>query len=139
MQITSYEETGNTFHNDDHLRAGQSGDFKLVACWAVSHELSVAKFDKTLVVYSGCLTLSYFIQSRDTAGLGRNIKTNLLLIFGFKSWEAIKQKKNWRFEIKYARLKKTKKNQKNPKKPPQKNPTHLTNLSHRDVCISTTY
>lgn len=94
VQITSYEETGNTFHNDDHLRAGQSGDFKLVACWAVSHELSVAKFDKTLVVYSGCLTLSYFIQSRDTAGLGRNIKTNLLLIFGFKSWEAIKQKKS---------------------------------------------
>lgn len=80
VQITSYEETGNTFHNDDHLRAGQSGDFKLVACWAVSHELSVAKFDKT-----GCLTLSYFIQSRDTAGLGRNIKTNLLLIFRFKS------------------------------------------------------
>lgn len=63
VQITSYEETGNTFHNDDHLRAGQSGDFKLVACWAVSHELSVAKFDKTLIVYSGCLTLSYLLYS----------------------------------------------------------------------------
>lgn len=50
MQITSYEETGNTFHNDDHLRAGQSGDLLHVGQSAMSFQLpSLTKHSSSIV------------------------------------------------------------------------------------------
>lgn len=50
VQITSYEETGNTFHNDDHLRAGQSGDLLHVGQSAMSFQLpSLTKHSSSIV------------------------------------------------------------------------------------------